>query len=102
MTQFKDKSEGRESVCADLFTYPVLQAADILLYHTDRVPVGDDQRQHLELTRDIAQRFNRRYGETLRGARGGDPPHRRPGHGPAGRRPARCRRPAARPRAPCS
>ena len=66
MTQFKDKSEGRESVSVDLFTYPVLQAADILLYLTDRVPVGDDQRQHLELARNIAQRFNSRYGETLR------------------------------------
>ncbi|HEY3764334.1 MAG TPA: tryptophan--tRNA ligase [Gaiellales bacterium] len=66
MTQFKDKSEGRESVTVDLFTYPVLQAADILLYQTDRVPVGDDQRQHLELARNIAQRFNSRYGETLR------------------------------------
>jgi len=65
MTQFKDKSEGRESVSSDLFTYPVLQAADILLYHTDRVPVGDDQRQHLELTRNVAQRFNARYGETF-------------------------------------
>src|SRR6476620_2659426 len=65
-TQFKDKSEGRESVSSDLFTYPVLQAADILLYETDRVPVGDDQRQHLELARNIAQRFNSRYGETLR------------------------------------
>ena len=65
MTQFKDKSAGRESVSADLFTYPVLQAADILLYRTDRVPVGDDQRQHLELTRNIAQRFNARYGQTL-------------------------------------
>jgi tryptophanyl-tRNA synthetase len=66
MTQFKDKSAGRESVSVDLFTYPVLQAADILLYLTDRVPVGDDQRQHLELARNIAQRFNSRYGETLR------------------------------------
>jgi tryptophanyl-tRNA synthetase len=65
MTQFKDKSAGRESVSADLFTYPVLQAADILLYRADRVPVGDDQRQHLELTRNIAQRFNARYGQTL-------------------------------------
>jgi tryptophanyl-tRNA synthetase len=65
MTQFKDKSEGRESVSVDLFTYPVLQAADILLYRADRVPVGDDQRQHLELSRNIAQRFNSRYGETL-------------------------------------
>jgi len=65
MTQFKEKSEGQESVSVDLFTYPVLQAADILLYHADKVPVGDDQRQHLELARDIAQRFNSRYGELL-------------------------------------
>ncbi len=65
MTQFKEKSHGQESVSVDLFTYPVLQAADILLYRADRVPVGDDQRQHLELARDIAQRFNSRYGETL-------------------------------------
>jgi tryptophanyl-tRNA synthetase len=63
MTQFKEKSEGRESVSVDLFTYPVLQAADILLYRADRVPVGDDQRQHLELARNIAQRFNSRFGE---------------------------------------
>jgi tryptophanyl-tRNA synthetase len=65
MTQFKDKSEGQESVSVDLFAYPVLQAADIVLYRTDRVPVGDDQRQHLELARDVAQRFNARFGETL-------------------------------------
>jgi tryptophanyl-tRNA synthetase len=63
MTQFKEKSTGRDSVSADLFTYPVLQAADILLYKADRVPVGDDQRQHLELARNIAQRFNSRFGE---------------------------------------
>jgi tryptophanyl-tRNA synthetase len=63
MTQFKDKSEGRDSVSCDLFTYPVLQAADILLYQADRVPVGDDQRQHIELARNIAQRFNSRFGE---------------------------------------
>jgi tryptophanyl-tRNA synthetase len=65
MTQFKEKSHGQDSVAVDLFTYPVLQAADILLYQADRVPVGDDQRQHLELARDIAQRFNHRYGETF-------------------------------------
>ncbi len=65
MTQFKDKSHGQESVAVDLFTYPVLQAADILLYQADRVPIGDDQRQHLELARDIAQRFNHRFGETF-------------------------------------
>jgi tryptophanyl-tRNA synthetase len=66
MTQFKDKSDshgGRVSV--GLFTYPILQAADILLYQADAVPVGEDQRQHLELTRDLAQRFNTRYGPTF-------------------------------------
>jgi tryptophanyl-tRNA synthetase len=61
MTQFKEKGEGS----AGLFTYPVLMAADILLYHTDKVPIGDDQRQHLELTRNIAERFNSRFGETF-------------------------------------
>jgi tryptophanyl-tRNA synthetase len=65
MTQFKEKSEQQEFVSVGLFTYPVLQAADILLYDTDAVPVGEDQRQHVELTRDIAERFNSRYGETL-------------------------------------
>jgi tryptophanyl-tRNA synthetase len=65
MTQFKDKSGGQESVRVGLFTYPVLMAADILLYDADRVPVGDDQRQHLELARNLAQRFNSRYGETF-------------------------------------
>ena len=65
MTQFKEKSEGRESVRAGLFTYPVLQAADILLYDADRVPVGNDQRQHVELTRELAIRFNGRYGDTF-------------------------------------
>jgi tryptophanyl-tRNA synthetase len=66
MHQFKDKSaKEKELVRASLFLYPVLQAADILLYKTDEVPVGDDQRQHLELTRDIAERFNATYGETL-------------------------------------
>ena len=63
MTQFKEKSEQHEFVSAGLFEYPVLMAGDILLYKTDVVPVGDDQRQHLELTRDIAERFNRRFGE---------------------------------------
>ena len=65
MTQFKDKSEQREFVSAGLFTYPVLMAGDILLYQTDIVPIGDDQRQHLELARDIAERFNARFGETF-------------------------------------
>src|ERR687896_443452 len=62
MTQFKDKASEREFVSAALFTYPVLMAGDVLLYQTDIVPVGDDQRQHVELTRDIAERFNSRFG----------------------------------------
>lgn len=65
MTQFKDKSAQHEFISAGLFSYPVLMAADILLYRTEQVPVGDDQRQHVELTRDVAQRFNARFGETL-------------------------------------
>ena len=70
MTQFKDKSDQMETgsagfVSAGLFTYPALMASDILLYDTDAVPVGDDQRQHLEFTRDVAERFNNRYGETF-------------------------------------
>ncbi|MCL6626489.1 MAG: tryptophan--tRNA ligase [Alicyclobacillus shizuokensis] len=65
MTQFKDKSERAEVVTAGLFTYPALMAADILLYQTDLVPVGEDQKQHLELTRDLAERFNNRYGKTF-------------------------------------
>ena len=67
MTQFKDKSKKQDSnaITAGLFTYPVLMAADILLYQADLVPVGEDQRQHLEITRDIAQRFNNRFGETF-------------------------------------
>jgi len=65
MTQFKEKSDRQQFVSAGLFTYPALMAADILLYDTHRVPVGDDQRQHLELTRDVAERFNSRYGETF-------------------------------------
>jgi tryptophanyl-tRNA synthetase len=65
MTQFKDKGERQEFVSAGLFTYPVLMAGDILLYQTDIVPVGDDQRQHIELTRDVAERFNQRFGQTF-------------------------------------
>ncbi len=65
MTQFKEKSAGKDSVGVGLFTYPVLQSADILLYDADRVPVGDDQRQHLELARQLAIRFNHRYGTTF-------------------------------------
>ncbi|WP_211272812.1 tryptophan--tRNA ligase [Domibacillus antri] len=63
MTQFKDKSAGKEAVSAGLLTYPPLMAADILLYGTDLVPVGEDQKQHLELTRDLAERFNRKYND---------------------------------------
>jgi len=63
MTQFKDKSEGKEGVSSALLTYPALMAADILLYQTDLVPVGEDQKQHLELTRDLAQRFNKRFND---------------------------------------
>ena len=66
MTQFKDKSGQQQFISAGLFTYPALQAADILLYDADEVPVGADQRQHIELTRDIAERFNSRYGETFK------------------------------------
>jgi tryptophanyl-tRNA synthetase len=67
MVQFKDKSakSGADSASVGLFTYPILQAADILLYQSDEVPVGEDQRQHLELTRDLAQRFNHRFGRTF-------------------------------------
>ena len=66
MTQFKERAEEQEFVSAGLFNYPVLMAGDILLYQTDIVPIGDDQRQHLELTRDIADRFNTRFGETFK------------------------------------
>jgi tryptophanyl-tRNA synthetase len=65
MTQFKDKGKGSSTVRASLFTYPALMAADILLYRATHVPVGDDQKQHLELTRNLATRFNNRYGETF-------------------------------------
>jgi tryptophanyl-tRNA synthetase len=70
MTQFKEKGEGKDFVSAGLFTYPVLMAGDILLYQTDIVPVGDDQRQHIELARDLAERFNSRYGQTFKMPRG--------------------------------
>ena len=66
MTQFKDKSKGKTNFSTGLFTYPVLMAADILLYDTTQVPVGHDQKQHIELTRDIAMRFNNKYGETFK------------------------------------
>src|SRR6478752_2320402 len=70
MTQFKDKGERQEFVSAGLFTYPVLMAGDILLYQTDFVPIGDDQRQHLELSRDVAERFNARFGVTFKAPEG--------------------------------
>jgi tryptophanyl-tRNA synthetase len=66
MTQFKEKGDKQEFVSAALFSYPVLMAGDILLYQADLVPIGDDQRQHLELSRDVAERFNARFGETFR------------------------------------
>ena len=65
MTQFKDKSDQHDFISAGLFNYPILMAADILLYNTDEVPVGEDQRQHVELARDVGQRFNSRFGETF-------------------------------------
>lgn len=67
MTQFKDKTAkgGQEAASVGLFTYPILMAADILLYDADVVPVGDDQKQHVELTRDLAERFNKRFGKTF-------------------------------------
>jgi tryptophanyl-tRNA synthetase len=65
MTQFKDKSKGKQAIPAGLLTYPPLMAADILLYQTNLVPVGADQKQHLELTRDLAERFNNKYGEAF-------------------------------------
>jgi tryptophanyl-tRNA synthetase len=65
MTQFKEKADQADFVSAGLFTYPALMAADILLYDTDKVPVGDDQRQHIEIARDVAVRFNSRYGDTF-------------------------------------
>jgi len=66
MTQFKDKSAGKEAVSAGLLTYPPLMVADILLYNTDIVPVGDDQKQHIELTRDLAERFNKKYNDIFK------------------------------------
>jgi tryptophanyl-tRNA synthetase len=70
MTQFKEKAASQQFVSAGLFTYPVLMVGDILLYQSDAVPIGDDQRQHMELARDVAQRFNQRFGETFTVPRG--------------------------------
>ena len=85
MHQFKEKSaRQRELVSAGLLIYPVLMAADVLAYRAAEVPVGDDQRQHVELMRDVAQRFNDRFGEAPRRARAPDPRGRRADHGPPG------------------
>ena len=101
MTQFKDKADKQDFVSAGLFTYPVLMAGDILLYQTDLVPIGDDQSQHLELARDVAERFNSRFGETFRCPRDEFPGGRRADQGPAGAPSGRCPRRAARRRASC-
>jgi hypothetical protein len=87
MTQFKDKSDRVDTVNAGLLNYPILQAADILLYHADAVPVGEDQRQHLELTREIARRWNARFGEYF------PEPDPDGGHGSGPRAPERPGRP---------
>ena len=84
MTQFKEKAGEQEFVSVALFTYPVLMAGDILLYQTECVPIGEDQRQHLELSRDIAQRFNSRYGETFVVPEGVFPKTGAPRHEPPG------------------
>ena len=86
MTQFKDKSAKQQPTASTvgLFTYPILQAADILLYQADRVPVGEDQRQHVELTRDLAQRFNARFGDGAHRARALHPPRHGEDLRPAG------------------
>ena len=89
MVAFKEKSERQEGYRVGLLTYPVLMAADILLYESEEVPVGDDQRQHLELTRDVAERFNNRFGPTFARSRRSAAPGRRSGHGPT--RPLRAR-----------
>ena len=99
MTQFKDKSAQQEFVSAGIFSYPMLMVADILLYNTDQVPVGDDQRQHVELTRDVAQRFNSRFGETFVRARGRRSQRSERGSWTCSTPRRRCRRRAARSRA---
>ena len=101
MTQFKEKGEQQEFVTAGLFTYPVLMAGDILLYQTDRVPIGDDQRQHLELARDIAERFNSRYGQTFTVPRRGSTRRWARGSWICRSRRGRCRRRQARRRGRC-
>ena len=87
MHQFRDKStQQREMVTSGLLFYPVLMAADVLVYRAHEVPVGEDQREHIEVMRDAAERFNARYGEPARGARGSLPDRRRARAGPAGAR----------------
>ena len=104
MHQFKEKSaKQRELVSAALFLYPVLQAADVLAYKAGEVPVGDDQRQHVELMREIARRFNERFAPERADpgrARAPDPRGRGADHGPPGARRRRCRPRAAPSRAP--
>ena len=96
MHQFRDKSVAqRQLVSSGLLLYPVLQAADVLAYRADEVPVGEDQREHLELMRDVARRFNARFGELLVVPEHPHPEDRRARARPAGARSARCRRPAA-------
>ncbi len=103
MIQFKEKGRGVDSTRVSLFTYPALMAADILLYRPEQVPVGADQRQHVELTRDLALRFNRRYGEVFTVPEVVTASDGRPGHGPAAPRPARWASPPTRPaRSTCS
>ena len=100
MTQFKEKRpRARSRSASACSTYPVLMAADILLYDTDRVPVGDDQRQHLELTRDLAIRFNHRYGDTFVVPEATHPRRSAPGSWTSRTRPPRCRSRPTRPRA---
>ena len=103
MTQFKEKSaRQRELVSAGLFFYPVLMAADVLAYRAHEVPVGDDQRQHIELMRDVADPLQRALRRAAGGARGALRRGGRADHGPAGARRTRCPPRAARRRAPCS
>ena len=105
MHQFRDKSVAqRELVSAGLLFYPVLMAADVLAYRAHEVPVGEDQREHIELMRDVAERFNRRFGETLVVPEARHPDGRRAHLRPPGARRRRCRPPAApsRARSTCS
>ena len=102
MTQFKEKGEGKDFVSAGLFTYPVLMAGDILLYQTDIVPVGDDQRQHIELARDVARALQLALRRRRSRCRVASSPRSARGSWTCRSRRRRCRRPAARRRARCS